>query len=190
MNSTVFPPNLDFEHLSRLSFEEKGKVHKKGLVELQEGRISQEALDRGEKYRGKIEGRLYPKTSVRFISDEVGHGVFAEEAIQKGAFVGEYVGVVRENIRIYFAPLNNYCYEYPVPDSIGRSYVIDATKGNFTRFINHSFSPNLEPVYAFYDGFYHLIFLSLKEIKKGEQLLYNYGRNYWMLRSVPQEFYS
>ena len=101
--------------------------------------------------------------------------------------MGEYTGIVRENVRIYFAPLNNYCYEYPVPDALGRSFVIDATRGNFTRFINHSRAPNLKPVYAFFDGFYHLIFLSLKEIQKGEQLSYDYGRNYWLLRSDPEE---
>jgi len=59
---------------------------------------------------------------------------------------------VRENNRRYFEPLNNYCYEYPVPDSIGRSFVIDATQGNLTRFINHSYEPNLKPKYAFLKG--------------------------------------
>jgi SET domain-containing protein len=107
--------------------------------------------------------------------------------LQKGIYIGEYTGVVRENRRVYFAPLNNYCYEYPVPDGIGKNYVIDATKGNFTRFINHSYEPNLKPVYAFLDGFYHLIFLSLRVIQKGEQLCYDYGRHYWVIRPVPEE---
>ncbi len=38
--------------------------------------------------------------------------------------------------------------EYPIADRLARNYVIYATKGNFTRFINHSDKPNLNPVYA------------------------------------------
>jgi uncharacterized protein len=74
-----------------------------------------------------------------------------------------------------------------VPDSLGRSFVIDATQGNLTRFINHSFTPNLRPVHVYYAGFYHLIFLAMQRIEKGTQLSYSYGKNYWYLRGKPAE---
>ena len=75
-----------------------------------------------------------------------------------------------------------------MPDEDGINYVIDATNGNLTRFINHSYNPNLQPMYAFIEGFYHLIFLTIKPIKNGEQLAYNYGNNYWYLRGKPTNF--
>lgn len=118
-------------------------------------------------------------------NDDVGYGLYAEQAIEKDSYLGEYTGIVRKNDRRYLEPLNNYCYEYPIQDEIGRNYVIDATSGNATRFINHSSSPNLKPVYAFIDGFYHLIFLALDRIERGTQLSYDYGTNYWYLRNPP-----
>ncbi|MBU6383655.1 MAG: SET domain-containing protein-lysine N-methyltransferase [Verrucomicrobia bacterium] len=165
--------------------EERLDILQRGLAAFKRGDIPHRAVELGEKYKQQIEVPVEPKVDIRFINEEVGHGVFAKTNIKKGQFIGEYTGTVRENTRIYFVPLNNYCYEYPIPDRLGRSFVIDATNGNFTRFINHSYQPNLQPHYAFLDGFYHCIFFALQDIQKGEQLCYDYGRNYWMLRKMP-----
>lgn len=145
-----------------------------------------EALALGKKYRHHIESGFHTQVSIEWIHPKVGYGVFARERIKKCSYVGEYTGMVRENERIYFAPLNDYCYKYPVIDRLGRFFVIDATQGNFTRYINHSYQPNLEPLYAFIDGFYHLIFRTLRQIAPGEQLLYNYGQGYWTIREKPE----
>ncbi len=165
--------------------EERLDILQKGLAALQNGAVPKDALLFGKKYRKQIEHPKNPAVDVRFISDEIGHGVFMKQILKRGQFVGEYTGIVRRNLKVYFAPLNNYCYEYPIPDAIGKSHVIDATCGNFTRFINHSSKPNLKPHYAFFDGFYHLIFLALRDIGVGEQLSYDYGPHYWTLRSRP-----
>jgi hypothetical protein len=142
-------------------------------------------LELGKKFIDKINAAYIPQVSVRWISDKVGYGLFAEETIARESYVGEYTGVVRKNDRRYFEPLNNYCYEYPVDDEIGRSFVIDATQGNLTRFINHSKSPNLRPIHVFYEGYYHLIFIALRQIEKGQELSFNYGESYWYLRAPP-----
>ncbi len=168
------------------SEEEQNEIFKRGMEALRLGKISPKALVLGKKYRKKIGSAFCPNIEIRYISERVGHGVFAKSPMKKRSYVGEYTGIVRENIKIYFAPLNNYCYEYPIPDRIGRSFVIDATDGNFTRYINHSYNPNLKPQYAFFDGFYHLIFVALKEIQIGEQLTYDYGHNYWLIREPPE----
>jgi SET domain-containing protein len=63
--------------------------------------------------------------------------------------------------------------------------VIDATAGCLTRFINHSSNPNLTPIHAYWEGFYHLIFLSLRAIHPGEQLTFDYGETYWYIREKP-----
>lgn len=179
-----------FHYLPQIAFQseqEKQEILSRGLLELKKGTIPQQAIQRGQKYRGLIENSFEPKVAIRYINENVGYGAFAEEPLKARQYIGEYTGIVRENLRNYFAPLNNYCYEYPIPDPIGRSYVIDATQGNFTRFINHSDSPNLKPLYAFLDGFYHLIFLAMRPIAPGEQLSYAYGSRYWYLRSPPEK---
>ncbi len=139
----------------------------------------------GRKYHKKILNSYIPDVSIRFVHPSVGYGLFAEKPLKKEQYVGEYTGIVRRNDRRYFEPINNYCYEYPVPDEIGRNYVIDATSGCLTRFINHSSKPNLKPLHVYWEGFYHLIFLSLHEIASGEQLSFDYGESYWYIREKP-----
>lgn len=181
---------LNFKYLIKNSFEtreDESTVRTKGMQKFNNGEVTTEAIDLGKRFIHKIQNGHLPIVSIRFINDEVGYGLFAEEEILENSFIGEYTGIVRENNRRYLEPLNNYCYEYPIPDSIGRSYVIDATHGNLTRFINHSFQPNLRPAYAFLDGFYHCIFIALRPIAKGTQLSYNYGQTYWYIRTSPEE---
>ncbi len=180
--------HLQFTYLPQIAFEnnaDKEEVLAKGLAKSSSGAIKAEALELGKQFITQIELAYIPSVSVRFIDPQVGHGLFAEEKICKGSYVGEYTGIVRKNDRRYTEPLNHYCYEYPVPDHIGRSYVIDATQGNLTRFINHSFHPNLRPVHVFYEGYYHLIFLALETLSKGTQLSYDYGHSYWHVRGAP-----
>ncbi|HEX2583119.1 MAG TPA: SET domain-containing protein-lysine N-methyltransferase [Chlamydiales bacterium] len=173
---------LQFRFLAHNVFESREEVLAKGLA----SQPSEEAVKLGTQFIELIKAAYIPDVSVRWVGENVGYGLFAEEVIETGNYVGEYTGQVRENdIRRYLEPLNNYCYEYPVVDSVGRSFVIDANQGNLTRFINHSFTPNLRPVHVYYAGFYHLIFLAVQKIEIGTQLLFNYGKNYWYLRGTP-----
>ena len=182
--------SLKFYYLPQITFEDPEvleEVKEKGFrkLALPEGGVTSKELEFGQKYIDKIKAGFIPKVAIEFLGDPVGYGLFAEEVIYSGSYVGEYTGIVRKNQRQYFAPFNNYCYEYPVPDEIGRSFVIDATNGNLTRFINHSFEPNLKPMHVFYEGFYHLIFIAMRDINVGDQLLFNYGKSYWVIRGMP-----
>jgi hypothetical protein len=182
---------IPFKFLASITFEtseDQADILARGQAKHQNNLVSLESLELGKKFIEKIETAYIPQVSVRWVSDLVGYGLFAEEEIAARSYVGEYTGIVRRNNRRYFEPLNNYCYEYPVEDEIGRSFVIDATQGNLTRFINHSSSPNLKPIHVFYEGYYHLIFIALRLIQKGEQLSYDYGESYWYLRSSPTHF--
>lgn len=163
---------LQFKFLPHNLFEEE--VRAQGA--------NAEAEELGKRFIGQIQAAYIPLVSIRWVNAYVGYGLFAEEEIAEGSYVGEYTGVVRKNDRRYFESLNNYLYEYPVPDEIGRNHVIDATQGNLTRFINHSSIPNLKPVHVYHDGFYHLVFLAIQPIKKGDQLSYDYGETYWYIR--------
>jgi hypothetical protein len=179
---------LGFKFLAHSAFEtqEAGEdVRARGLEKLNNGSIEKRALELGHRYIQEIEAGYIPSVSIRQVHESVGYGLFAEEEISQGSYVGEYVGIVRKNDRRYTEPLNHYCYEYPVPDSIGRHFVIDATQGNLTRFINHSYTPNLQPIHVFYEGYYHLIFIAMADISKGTQLSYDYGKNYWYIRRPP-----
>ena len=179
---------LSFRFLSKNIFEsdeDQKCVLQKGVDQFHAQQVKQEALELGKRYHLEIVSSYIAATSVRRIDQTIGYGLYAHEPIAKGSYVGEYTGLVRRNNRRYTEPMNDYCYEYPVSDEIGRSYVIDATSGNLTRFINHSAKPNLRAVHAFHEGYYHLIFIALEPISRGVQLSYDYGQNYWMVRSRP-----
>ncbi len=182
---------LKYRHVPLNEFEstaEMETVRQKGLQQEKRGEIPQIALKFGKKFHTHILSSYIPEVSIRWVHPSVGYGLFAEETLPKNRYVGEYTGVVRQNNRRYFEPLNNYCYEYPVLDDIGRSYVIDATAGCLTRFINHSPTPNLKPLHVYWEGFYHLIFIAQQKIKPGEQLSFDYGETYWYIREKPIVF--
>ena len=168
------------------STADEAEIRQRGAAKHAAGLVSKKALALGKKYASLIEKSYIPKVSVRWIHEEIGHGLFAEEVITKGDYVGEYTGCIRRNDRRYFEPQNNYCYEYPIEDDIGRPFVIDAINGCLTKYINHSPQPNLQPLYAFYDDLYHLIFIAKKTIPIGEQLSFDYGKSYWYIRDPPR----
>jgi len=189
MNILEISERLQFQYLIHNGFEStqaQEEVQRKGYEKLARGEVALEALELGQQFIQEIQEGYVVDASVHFINEQVGYGLFAKRVIEPGDFVGEYTGIVRKNDRRYLEPLNNYCYEYPILDSIHRSYVIDATQGNLTRFINHSFTPNLRPVYAFIDGYYHCIFRAFSLIEKGSQLSYDYGKSYWYIREAPE----
>lgn len=115
----------------------------------------------------------------------VGLGVFATAPIPELSFVGEYTGVVRKRNRREDEK-NDYVFGYVVGPK-DTPWVIDAEKkGNFTRFINHSYEPNLTSRWLISKGVCHIIFFANRLIMKGEQLTYDYGPYYWRNRSFPQ----
>ncbi len=171
---------LEFEYLPKLSFQ---TPELKKLLRKDSG-VDPSHVALGKKWKKAIEAGDHPKVSIRWMDEKVGHGLFAEEDLPEGSYVGEYVGEVRRNDNRLF--ISDYLYAYPVCDEIGRNYVIDAFAGNIIRFVNHSYTPNLKPQYVFFDGYYHMILLAMTPIKKGTQLMYNYGKQYWYVRTPPK----
>ncbi|HAZ15914.1 MAG TPA: SET domain-containing protein-lysine N-methyltransferase [Parachlamydiales bacterium] len=144
-------------------------------------KIERERKWLGGFYAKEMENELFPLFEIRWIDATIGYGVFAQEEIQPGRFVGEYTGFVRKK-RLFFYKSSNYCFGLETHMGFW-GFVIDAEKGgNLTRFINHSDQPNLEPIGVFWKGSLHIILRSLKKIQKGEQLTYDYGADYWSRR--------
>lgn len=119
------------------------------------------------------------KSLVKWISEEMGYGLFAECNLDKGAFIGEYTGLFQPIIEP-----NAYCFEYPHRLFSKRRFMIDAEKnGNLVRFINHSENPNLEPLWLYDRGILHLILIARYPILKGEEFFFDYGVDYWQFRT-------
>lgn len=105
-------------------------------------------------------------------------GVFAEEHMKVsdrsiGCYAGKRVKVGKENV--------DSVYIFEVTDDDGKEIeCIDGEKlRDWTNFVNHSDTPNLDAIPRKIRGKYNIYFYIVKPIKKGEQLLFDYGKSYF-----------
>ncbi|PIC42089.1 hypothetical protein B9Z55_009278 [Caenorhabditis nigoni] len=127
-----------------------------------------------------------------------GRGIKTTVNFSKGDFVLEYIGNMMEYSEAKTVEeaysheeVGSYMYFF---EHKNKKWCIDATaespfKG---RLINHSvLRPNLKTKVVEIDGRHHLIFVALREIEVGEELLYDYGdrsaetlaNNPWLLNT-------
>ncbi len=98
-----------------------------------------------------------------------GLGLFAGEDIPKGACLIEYVGRTLSEEESTTSR-SKYLFEVSA-----RKTIDGAARSNTARYINHSCRPNCEP--EIHQG--RVFILSRRAIKAGEELGYDYGREYW-----------
>jgi len=109
------------------------------------------------------------KYSLRTRKSTAGLGLFSEEIIPRGAFVIEYFGSIisgqeaNENGGKYLFEINK------------KTVINGVSRKNIARYINHSCKPNC---YAEVDGKRVFIF-TRRKIYPGEELSYNYGKEYF-----------
>lgn len=127
-----------------------------------------------------ITQRRQVKTSI-CKSDKHGLGLFAEEFIRADSFVMEYTGEVisdkEAERRGNFYEMNKLSYLFNAVMSGSEClYSLDAFfMGNKSRFINHSVSrANIRSKVLVSCGNVKVVFYSLRDIFKGEELLFDY----------------
>lgn len=111
---------------------------------------------------------IHPHTALRFISDEIGHGVFATQHIPAGTITWVRDPLDRELTSLEVANLAAVCK--PALET----YTYRNQHGNYVlcwdiaRYMNHSFKPNcMATTYGFE--------VAVSNIKPGEQLTNDYG---------------
>ncbi len=100
-----------------------------------------------------------------------GLGLFATRAIKKKTRIAEYKGrmLTTKQANKIEANGNRYLYE------INSRWTIDGTpRSNVARYANHSCNPNSET----YDVKRRVFIRSLRNIKPGEEIVYDYGIDY------------
>ena len=142
----------------------------------------------GHYYAQSIRGEIHLDLTIAWIDANVGYGIWTNREIPAQAYIGEYTGILRK--RHFFGRWQNrYCFDYNIGEGRNSRYVIDAQNfANYTRFINHSSLPNVEPVSVYCDGLLHVIIYAPKTIAAGAQLCYDYGEDYWKKREKPVIF--
>lgn len=143
-----------------------------------------------KKHQRQIARGYIAPISVRFIDDKIGYGVFAEADIVQDQFVGEYTGQVmdlkdiKDTKYTWGYLVGHDKYGQPINTSLDAGFA-----GNEMRFVNHDYQPNVKMQYIPQDDKWHVCYVAIKPIKKGEQLLVDYGKRYWSgTRGEPRSF--
>ncbi len=106
---------------------------------------------------------------VKVKRSKTGLGLFADQDIAKGVCIIEYIGRQIKGEEEYTST-SKYLFE------VNSRLTIDGRdRKNTARYINHSCKPNCEPI--IYKS--RVYIFSIKKIKKGEELVYDYGKEYW-----------
>lgn len=98
-----------------------------------------------------------------------GLGLFAGEPLKKAACIIEYKGRTISKAEEYTSR-SKYLFE------VSKTRTIDGRpKWNKAGYINHSCRPNAEPEIR--KG--HIFIMAKRAIKEGEEITYDYGKEYW-----------
>ncbi|KAG1659490.1 hypothetical protein FOA52_015332 [Chlamydomonas sp. UWO 241] len=147
-------------------------------VELHRGRLYLQ-------YGVPSSGPLIPRTSVIVrLTPDRGNGAFAAAPIPAGSHICDYEGELLDRAQ-YFARYGDGVSDFAatlddeyVLDSVG--IVADTEKFSAVH-INHSRAGH--NVVRYYDrGKRRIAFFTERDIAPGEELLFDYGRNYWVGR--------
>ncbi|KTW25815.1 uncharacterized protein T551_03651 [Pneumocystis jirovecii RU7] len=121
-----------------------------------------------------------------------GWGIFIGEPVRADTFLGEYKGEIISH--------NESERRGKLYDKIGISFlfnlnknqVVDATRmGNKFRYANHSRKrPNCFARVSLVNGCHRIGFYAIKDLKVGEELLFDYGYNQQTIHFVPLELWE
>ncbi|CAF4678508.1 unnamed protein product [Rotaria sp. Silwood1] len=112
-----------------------------------------------------------------FDTSKYGQGLRTTASISKGTFICEYVGEIITEEKFHERMANVYSKdEHHYTMKLTQNLVIDAYRmGSIARFANHSCSPNCEFQKWTVDGLQRMCMFSLRPIKAGEELTYDYN---------------
>lgn len=128
------------------------------------------------------------KLAIQWMNEKYRFGLFTHNPIKKGAFIGEYTGMIKR-VGYFFNNTNDYCFSYTTAPISWRKYTIDAQfYGNEMRFLNHSSRSNVESLAILYEGIFHIIFIAKRAIEPQEELRFDYGTRYWKTKNyIPED---
>jgi len=133
-----------------------------------------------------IEKKVAPMY-LKFISPDVGYGIFATRPIEKGEFVGVYSGELRA-VRYGEPGMTedvDYAWYYTVDSADGKKMIIDGKyKGNELRFINHDNNPNTRRIDVVVNGMFYICYVAQRYIPQDAELTVHYGNGYWTSRQA------
>lgn len=134
--------------------------------------------DKHVSYDASLHLKNSPKIKIGYVDAIKSYGVYADKEIKvSDTPLGLYAGV-REASSDSFQ--ENAAYIFGLTENGNMIGQINGEKiRNWTAWINHSQVPNVAAVQQVFNNELHIVFYAIKDIKPGEQLLYDYGNDYF-----------
>ena len=133
---------------------------------------------KSSKTNGKAKHELNGAHAFRVGRSRTGLGVFATEPIRKGTFIVDYTGPLLTNKECEDIPDNRYLFE------VNARWTIDGSpRSNVARYINHSCRGNAD---TYILRTHQIKIRAIKNIKPGDEITYNYGRDYFLNVITPR----
>ena len=131
-----------------------------------------------KKYCSLINNGYVAPVSIKFVSKEIGYGIFAEVDIKKDEMIGECTGIILDR---YLVIDTDYAWVYPVKEI---NLLLDCKHhGNEMRYVNHSNNNNAKKIDVLCNkNIWHPVYIADKDISKGEEITISYGKLYWDTR--------
>lgn len=127
---------------------------------------------------------VFPKLKLVNRNSSFGYGVYAEEDIQSGVIIGEYLGefvlLRRGDLprnRGYLLQMKALAVEHPS----SKVYIDAEKRGNLTRFMNHSCRANATFKELCNGPRHAVVVVATKPIPVGHEVKVNYGIHLWFL---------
>ncbi len=146
----------------------------------------------------------HSRLCVRYVSDFMGYGLFADALVPAGCLICEYTGVVKTRpsfsayavsglLRKFISARQACCYAYmrspllpqvmyPGPSGPDSGEIDAAEFGSVARLINHSARPNCIFKRVLLGGLMRVLCCTSQVVAEGEVLTMNYGSSYWRTR--------
>lgn len=183
---------LGIEYVSTLrTYLDRTKIIPQKKISLPRSQKKWEPLleQQSKEFEQQIVQQYQAPLYLKYINDTVGFGVFAAAPIKEFDTISEYTGylcVEDENNQEIDPTFSIDVGNYYSSDSGSRLYVDGKLAGNFARFINHSYIPNVHSlsVYSKCDGLWHVMMHANQDIPQDAQLLINYGSGYWQSKGI------
>lgn len=171
--------NLFDNEKLQTEFESYWKRYRKKMIEAQDPTF----IRRVKKLFKHIEktgndDSFVESLEIKKVNDIKGYGVFAKVKIPKQTMLTHYAGIMKKDEGSW-GKKNRYIFGLTGTKKL-EEWVIDAkTTCNIGSFFNHSKEPNVQ-AYEYYDEKGpKIIFETLREIQPNEELVYDYGNEYW-----------
>jgi SET domain-containing protein len=171
----IYLPTLEFEN-ERV----RELIHKQCARAIQKNAIGSTSRWLSVLHSEQLRNNFVADVSIRWIDETFGYGLFAEQNLSAGDYIGEYAGVVRR-CNFFIANSNDYCFSYPTSALYFRKHMIDSReRGNELRYANHSNSPNSESMGVVRDDILHIILRAIKDIPASTEITYDYSGFHWL----------